>query len=461
MDKETDILNFEYSTVSVRDIGIVEPVLSYLELKFGYNIIRANISDNFCSIIEQYAPRIIITSNGIGTVSHYEMVKYASLKNIKVITFISEGDMVDIRENVEILFWGNNKDKVFYEYANLQWSEKNIGLILKHIPEASNYNIVCTGGTGFDRYKFLPLKSKTDFHKQYPQYNKYENIIGLAGFPFYFFLSDLYKKDGQWNNMHLDHKAAEIMGSQKEPLRIIYREIIKNNPDILFILKYHPSDIMKELSEFYELDQFENTLAIYKEETIDNVINISDLWIGFESTTCLEAWLLGKTTFICNPGNVSFIRSIISSGSPHYGSYGELNDAIHAYFAGKASEGFTVLEKERQDAIKLVIGFGDGLNHKRAGDFIHSVIDKPFESRSKDDNFTKAMERKHKSIELRKKLRKWLYKTPFILLPRVKKEYQKDLQKENEFKPLEREAFAALYKYSLTQFYRKKGIEID
>ncbi len=177
---------------------------------------------------------MIVVAHGIGTTNHFEMVKYASMKGIKVITFIAEGDMVDIKENVEILLWGNNKDKVFYEYANLQWSEKNMALIRKHIPETKNYNLVCTGGTGFDRYKFLPLKSKAEFFSKYPAYNHYKKIIGLAGFPFYFFLSDMYKKDGKWSNMHLDHDACDAMASQKEPLRLLYSSIIKNNPDVLF-----------------------------------------------------------------------------------------------------------------------------------------------------------------------------------------------------------------------------------
>lgn len=461
MKDEVDILNLEYSTGGIRDIGIVEPSLSYLELKYKLKIKRLCISDNFCEYIKKYQPKVIVISNGIGTTNHFEMVKYASLKGIKVITFISEGDMVDIKENVEILFWGNNKDKVFYEYANLQWSEKNINLIFKHIPNANNYKMICTGGTGFDRYQFLPLKSKLVFYNQYPQFKNYKKIIGLAGFPFYFFLSDLYKKDGQWTNMHLDHAAAEKMGEQKEPLRLMYKEIIRSNPDILFILKYHPSDIMKEYSEFYELNQFENTLSIYKEENIDDVINISDLWIGFESTTCLEAWLIGKTTFIANPENVPFVRSIISSGSPHYGSYENLNVAIKTFFESGHSKDFEALKPERDHAISQVIGFGDGLNHKRAGDFIYNALSETIKTQKEDPHFIAAIEKKYASMDFRKKLRSMLYKTPLIFIPKIKKEYLKDQQKANEFTTEKREAFANLYRNSLVEFYKKNNIHLN
>ncbi len=461
MSEQVDILNFEFSTRGIRDIGIVEPSLSYLELKYKLKIVRACISDNFCALIKKYKPSLIVTSNGIGTVNHHEMVKYASLKGIKVITFISEGDMVDIKENVEILFWGNNKDKVFYEHANLQWSEKNIQLILKHISEAKEYNLFCAGGTGFDRYQFLQLKSKTTFYSQYPQFKHYKKIIGLAGFPFYFFLSDLYKKDGQWNNMHLDHDACDTMAAQKEPLRLMYHELVKNNPDTLFILKYHPSDIMQELSEFYQLNQYENTLSIFREENIDDVINISDLWIGFESTTCLEAWLIGKTTFIANPENVPFVRSIISSGSPHYGSYESLNAAIKAFFESGHSNDFENLKRERDNAIAQVIGFGDGLNHKRAGDFIYNALSEKSKARKEDTDFIAAIEKKYASMDFRKKMRSILYKTPLIFIPKIKKEYLKDQQKANEFTTEKREAFASLYRNSLIEFYKINNIHLN
>jgi len=460
MKDAVDILNLEYSTGGIRDIGIVEPSLSYLELKYKLKIVRACISDNFCEYIKIYQPKLIVISNGIGTINHFEMVKYASMKGIKVITFISEGDMVDIKENVEILFWGNNKDKVFYEYANLQWSEKNIQLIFKHIPEAKEYNLFCAGGTGFDRYQFLPLKSKSAFYDQYPQFKNYKKIIGLAGFPFYFFLSDLYKKDGLWTNMHLDHAAAEKMGEQKEPLRLMYKEIIRRNPETLFILKYHPSDIMKEYSEFFELNQFENTLSIYKEENIDDVINISDLWIGFESTTCLEAWLLGKTTFIANPDKVPFVRSIISSGSPNYGTVEELNTAIKEFFETGVSLDFINFKEERENAIKQVIGFGDGLNHKRAGDFIYSALNEKSKAHKEDTEFIAAIEKKYASMDFRKKLRSMLYKTPLLFIPKIKKEYLKDQQKANEFTNEKREAFASLYRNSLIEFYKKNNISL-
>lgn len=453
MNKKVDILNFEYSTIGTRDIGIVEPILSYLELKYKLNVERECISNNFCQIIKKLNPKLILVSNGIGTIEHFEMVKYASMKGIKVITCIAEGDMVDNKENVEILLWGNNKDRKFYEYANLQWSEKNIKLIHKHIPESKNFNFICAGGTGFDRYKFLPLKTKSEFFNQYPQFKKYTKIIGIAGFPFYFFLSDIYKKNGKWTNMHLDHVSCDIMASQKEPLRKLYKELIVKNPDTLFILKYHPGDIMKEYSEFYELNQYENTLSIYKEESIDDIINISDLWIGFESTTCLEAWLLNKTTFIVNPNLVQFIRSINAIGSPHFGEYKTLNDEIQIYFSNGYSKKFDDLNEKRNEAISQIIGFGDGLNHKRSADYIYSIIDKERIHLSIDNNFIKKIENKHLSISIRKAFRKILYLTPLILIPKVKKEYKKDKHKNLEFNKLKRNEIALKYKNALKKFH--------
>ncbi len=454
MNEQVDILNFEFSTKGIRDIGIVEPILSYLELKYNLKVVRENISNNFCKIINKHKPKLILVSNGIGTSNHFEMVKYATLKGIKVVTCIAEGDMVDNKENVEILLWGNNKDKIFYEYANLQWSLKNINLIHKHIPESVNFNLICTGATGFDRYKFLPLKSKEEFYTQYPQYINYKKIIGLAGFPFYFFLSDIYKKNGQWSNMHLDHASCDIMATQKEPLRKLYKELIEKNPDILFILKYHPADFLKEYSEFYELNQFKNTLSIYKEENIDDIINISDLWIAFESTTCLEAWLLNKTTLIANPNNIEFIRSINAIGSPHFGDFLALNNEIKFFFENGYSQKFINLEEKREEAIAQIIGFGDGLNHKRAGEYVYSIINIEYLPRYNNNiEFFKRIERKYNKIEIKKKIRHLLYKTPLIFIPRIKNEFIKDKLKEEEFSYIKRIELRNLYYNALIRFY--------
>ncbi|MBC7425358.1 MAG: hypothetical protein H7321_02385 [Bacteroidia bacterium] len=455
----TDILNFEFSTRSTRDIGIVEPVLCYLEMKYSLNIKRFCCRGNFPEIIRKHNPKMVILANGIGTKYTVEIVKYCYYKGIKVVTFISEGDCVDMKENVEILFWGNNTERIFYENLNLQWSQKNIDYIRKYIDPEKKYNLKLSGGTGFDRYKFLPLLDKKVFLKKY-NLEKYSEVIGLGGFPFYFFLSDMYKKDGQFVNMHLDPDACIAMAESKEPLRLIYKKIIINNPDKLFILKYHPMELYKELSEFHELEELPNTISFVKEERIEDIINVSDLWISFESTTCLEAWLLGKQTFLINPERSDFPRSKIADGSPVFKTFEDSQKAIDTYFSSGNIPEFQALESKREFIIKNAIDSSDGKNHIRAADFIKEVFDSPQTSAPVDkEGFVNKIVKEYKARYFKKSIRKNL---PFLkLIPAFSHPYLADRMENLEYNSADRQKFYTTYREALKKFYSAENIHVN
>lgn len=454
MSDRTDILNFEFSTRRIRDIGIIEPVLSYLELKFELITKRYWVLDNFPEIIDRENPKMIVMANGIGTTEHFEIVKYAKLKGIKVVTMISEGDMVDMKENVEILFWGNNTERKMYEDANFQWSKKNIDLVRKYIDPDKKLNIRLSGGTGFDRYQFLPLMQKKTFLEKYGFDGQYKDIIGLAGFPFYFFLSDMYKKDGAWINMHLDIEACEIMATLKDDVKDLYEQLIQKNPDKLFILKYHPMELYKEYSEFFGLNKYPNTIEILMEEKIEDIISVSDLWIAFESTTCLEAWLLHKETIIVNPLDKKFVRSEISAGSPFCINIEELGSMVDEFFSRKETARFKQLENKRKEIIEYVIGFGDGMNHTRAANAIFEILQELSNPITPNEAEITRIRKKYANIHLRKKIRNIVYRTPLVYLPKIRKIYAFEKDRANEFIPALREEFRMKYRKALKEFHK-------
>ena len=65
MKNKVDILSFTYSSKG-RDIDIVEPVLSKLELELGVIIKRCWLYDNFVFDILRYKPKMLILANAIG-----------------------------------------------------------------------------------------------------------------------------------------------------------------------------------------------------------------------------------------------------------------------------------------------------------------------------------------------------------------------------------------------------------
>jgi len=109
---------------------------------------------------------------------------------------------------------------------------------------------------------------------------------------------------------------------------------------------------------------------------ISDLINISDLWIGYETTTALEAWLLDKQTFLINPTRRDFIRENVHKGSPIVKDFNEAQKLIDEYFDNYTIKEFELLQPYREEIIGDVIGYSDGKNHVRAANEIFKVLNK-------------------------------------------------------------------------------------
>lgn len=371
--KRIDVLDLEYSSRG-RDIDIVEPTLSYLEFKYNLKIERRWLFNNPLWDLIRLRPKILVVANSVGSFEHFCVVKFAHYWGIKVVTFVSEGDYLDTSDSISSFFWGWNKDFYKYEDLNLQWSQRCIDLINKDIPYEQRNNTIfrLSGATGFDKYKLLQFMDKNAFLKKF-SFEKFKKVVGVAGWGFDHFWGDYYER----------HKTEFIYSDDdlkiiRESLRGVsegYEYIVRNNPDILFILKYHPMTINEMYSEFYGLSNYQNVLVLHTEENIYDVINVSDIWIAFESTTCLEGWLMDKTTLLFNPAGDNFERSIISKGSYIVKEKEQLSFFLHEFFDKGKLDCFEDLASKRRYIISQVIGFDDGRSFVRASSYIKNLLD--------------------------------------------------------------------------------------
>ncbi|GAB4276474.1 MAG: hypothetical protein Kow0056_06950 [Coriobacteriia bacterium] len=190
---------------------------------------------------------------------------------------------------------------------------------------------------------------------------------------------------GQYYCAHADavrtilggYEAVEFHRAVLPRLRAEYRALIENNPDILFILRFHPGETEESLSEFAGLESLPNTLVSRRsDDEIADLISASDLWLAYESTTCLEAWLLGKPTLLLNPMGSDFKRSEIASGSPVVGNAVEAEELIRLNLMTGSLPEFSKLDDVRTDLIRNTIGWDDGRNYVRAGELIMDVFGK-------------------------------------------------------------------------------------
>lgn len=366
-----DILNLEWPQ-SDRDLNIVTPVLVYLNKKYDINYKTLSIFNGYYYVLK-YQPKLVLISNFQGAGENNNIVKLAKLYGIKAISLISEGNVK--AEAHEEFLWGHNKDKEMYVDKMLVWNKRSENIFLNAYPNLKN-KIITTGATGFDRYKLLEFKSKKKFLTE--NNLNFKKVIGIAAWGFDHYFGKYFEDHKEYYFNVFGEKQIDMHKEDLYKIQQIYRTIIENNKDTLFILRFHPGTIDFEKNEFYGLNTYDNVFISNKYENnhyqISDLISISDLWIGYETTTALEAWLLNKQTFLINPTRSDFIRENVHKGSPIVKTSEEAQKLIDEFYENGTIKSFELLEEERKKIIKDTIEYDDGKNHQRAAEEIVKVL---------------------------------------------------------------------------------------
>ena len=440
-----DILDLEYASKG-RDIDISEPILSYLELKYNLKIVRKCCFKDWQYYLLKYKPKIVFIANGIGSLHHFNIVKTAYYLGIKVVTHLSEGDLSG-REgsSSSSYFWGFNKDGVLYEDLHLEWSKKNIDIIVSYTDNISKTKL--SGAIGFDKYQLL----KTFFMKKdvfLKKYNKscFSKIVGIAGWGFDQLIID-------YLDINIPHESLDVFSQEnkrnaflsKDLVNEIIREVIVKNPDVLFILKHHPLMDDESYSEFCGLLEYENTLLLKTEEVIYDIINVCDIWGAYESTTNMEAWLIGnKPTLIIQPIENDFKRSLIASGCPALRNSDDFNSFIEEFYEKGEVSSFNQLESTRKEIITRIIQWSDGKNHQRAAEYICELYNTPISRRPQLNMFI-----------LRVYIR-FIYKK---FTKQIRRLLRLPIYRDNRFNDEEREHWHQIYLKAVKNFHQEKYID--
>lgn len=363
------------STSRGRAMDIVEPVLSYLEIKHGLSVVREETCDYQYKILK-FWPRLLIRPTSAGSLTDYKVVRFASKVGIKVVTFVTEGLIDEEAQRIDSIFWGLNDERKIFEDLQLKWSKSFLEKINFHYPTTRKHNIKVSGGTGFDKYRLFSFLSKDQFLKK-KNMASFKRVIGIASWGFDVFCGRTFYEAG-WL-VYPDDETIHFFEEERKKLNEIYKKIIEKNKDVCFILKFHPSTHNKLLTEFEGLEKFSNVVVIESssEDQIDDLINASDIWIAYESTTILEAWLLKKETIVINPSGATFkgfSRLSFYRGTTLLSKYEETQRAIDSFYSKGTIPENMVLEETRRRMIQESIGWDDGLNHVRAAEHIYHLL---------------------------------------------------------------------------------------
>lgn len=447
MNEKPTILNLEWCSSNSRDRLVASLVCNYLRY-CGCNVIEDFVFNGYESI-DNNKPDLLFMTNSVGADINLKLVKYARFKSIPTITLIAEGNFTGNQyKDVEIFTWGINKKKKLYENFTIYWSTLAKSKAINFFPELKS-KIVVSGSVGSDIYK-IKRKKSTDLILEKYKFHSFSRIIGIGCWEFGF----LYESDPRYPMIKkfYGEKAIEKLKVEEHKFNEILLEIIKQNSDILFVIKLHPGSLKgMETSGTKGLAIFDNVLIIKDEESIFDVINLSDFWLTFESTTAYESWLLGKQTCLLNPTDFEWNRTNVHKGSPKYRTVEELQRAIDQFYTQGNLPGFREKEEYRNKIISEITEFSDGFNHVRAGNFIINQLDNNLEPAEKD-----IMEYLWLQILAFKQKLLWQYGKYLSFIP-----YFKSIdQRKNNFNSQEVIEFSKDLMEDQIKFYEKMAINL-
>jgi hypothetical protein len=367
---DVDVISLEWTTTPSRDRVSATLVCNYLRLQ-GVSVVETSVYDGLQAIHEAQ-PRLLFITNTVGAVENLELMRYAKRRNMLGASLVSEGNFQGDDVYQSEMIWGWNKEKELHEDVNMQWSETTRLMTLNLHPELSR-RVKVSGGVGFDNYQ---IETKIDIKREILQkYNKpeYPKVIGVGCWDF----GCLYPEDPRFRVFGRLFDEAQIERFKRDSFAFddILVELANSNQDILFLLKQHPGVQLGHMaSGITKAAQLKNVLVLTNEEPILACIQASDLWIVYESTTAMEAWLLGKPTCLLNPSGRDFPRDKLNEGSPAFDSADQLQGLIDALYSGSEIAEFAERAERRRQLIKGVIQWDDGLNHVRAGNEIIDLL---------------------------------------------------------------------------------------
>tara|TARA_B100000787_G_scaffold60675_1_gene44326 strand:+ start:15423 stop:16766 length:1344 start_codon:yes stop_codon:yes gene_type:complete len=335
-------------TTKGRDIEIDTPLMYFFEEILGWSVLHKTIF-NLPEILKTN-PDMVVMTNTTGGSRQVEIARLVKDSGFPFFSHVSEGMYRE--ESIEEFVWGSGRcQKKLSETLSMLWSQRAYDLATHYFPATKEIFRV-SGAVGFDKYKFLE-KAKPKLK------NKYKRVIGYAAFDF------LNIKSNKSIRELLGEDKYQRLMAQAPITNNILKNLIRNNNDILFILKNHPGDGENSISlEFEGLLDFENVQVMDRNVSIVDIINASDLWLNLNSSTNLEAWLMDKPSISFYTDEANYSSEVIYGSVIEY-DINSIQSYINEFYETGSILAFNEKKEFREQLISDYIGYSDGLNHVR------------------------------------------------------------------------------------------------
>jgi len=391
------VLFIEWSTKG-RDFEIDLPLIYFFEKYLNWDVKYISLF-NIPAIL-RLRPDIVIMSNTTGAYENFYISKLIATSGIPLFSHVSEGMFRP--EHLDNALWGWNSEKYFYEKHLMLWSYSTYCMSIQKYPNLKN-KLRVSGSIGHDKYKIF---SHINIFANQLQQNKYKMIVGYACFDFH----NIIKNRERYSNLQSKERIDYIINSIVTIKNLLFN-LIKENPNILFVAKAHPGDGNILPKEIEGLLKFKNFMLV--NDSIIDIIGSVNIWMSFNSSTNLEAWLFDKPTIVFATNNL--IRSSkVVEGSIRENKFEKIQQYFNEYMETEKIENFNKKDNLRKELISDLIGFEDGLNHIRFMSFLRKYIEKE----QKNDIISWNITLKERILfffkHLLYKLARGKYKIPFI-----------------------------------------------
>ncbi len=364
-----------------RDVEMLLPVLYFAERFLNCEVLTT-LTPNIYEIHRQ-KPDCVVVANTIGAWLHFHIAREATRAGIPVFALVSEGNYAT---DQSFNYWGYNTDKKLFEKYHCCWSNRTRDFLRKDLPEYAERIVLC-GGVGFDRYRLYQFEARSAFLERHGvDASAFKKIIGYAGWGF----GKLAHPRGRGE--FLDYftggeDSLQWIETQRLEMLSILRKSVEAHPETLFILKKHPTETVAaepgaDANEIAALRDYPNVLYLV-EGNLHDIISVVDLWWVYDSTTAIEADMMGKQTLFIVPDS-NFPRSGVHEGFPAAKNFEEVELMYATFFDEGSLPGYTseLLQHRRERIVTDTIGFADGYNHIRAAHYLEKTLQAPTPKKS-------------------------------------------------------------------------------